>query len=175
MLYRYIFILDIKLNRISESLRCLAPVLDVCKTENPTRDTTHGGACLEAPRSKQYVAPVGSASAGVGSSRSRQRSRKCSCAADRSFSVASRHLAIKACGVTRKCSCGKAAASGGCCENYRSMSCPRLRILFWIRLSMRPSTRSGRSPSFRFCSASETDQGSHEAASLGAAGARRID
>ena len=27
-------------------------------------------------------------------------------------------------------------------ENYRSMSCPRLRILFWIRLSMRPSTRS---------------------------------
>ena len=103
-------------------------------------------------RSKQYVAPVGSASAGVGSSRSRQRSRKCSCAADRSFSVASRHLAIKACGVTRKCSCGKAAASGGCCEDYNSMS--RLGILFWIRLSMRPSTRSGRSPSFRFCSAS---------------------
>ena len=49
MLYRYIFILNITLNRISESLRCLAPVLDVCKTENPTRDTTHGGACLEAP------------------------------------------------------------------------------------------------------------------------------
>ena len=77
---------------------------------------------LTAPRSKQYVAPVGSASAGVGSSRSRQRSRKCSCAADRSFSVASRHLAIKACGVTRKYSRGEAAASGGCCENYRSMS-----------------------------------------------------
>ena len=37
----------------------------------------------------------------VGSSSSRQRSRKCSCAADRSFNVASRHLAMKVCDVTR--------------------------------------------------------------------------
>ena len=44
------------------------------------------------------------------------------------------------------------AAAGA--RNYRSRSC-RLRIAPWIRLSIRPSTRSGRSPSFRFCSASE--------------------
>ena len=37
------------------------------------------------------------------------------------------------------------------------MSCDRLRILPWIRLSIRPSTRFGRSPSFRFCSASGVD------------------
>ena len=29
--------------------RVLAHALDVCKTENQTRDTTHGGARLEAP------------------------------------------------------------------------------------------------------------------------------
>ena len=75
-----------------------------------------------APRSTQYVAPVGSASAAGGSSRSRQRSRQCSCAADRSCSGASRHVALKACGGTRTYSRGEAAASGGGCENDRAHS-----------------------------------------------------
>ena len=55
---------------------------------------------FRAPRSKQYVSPDGSASAGVGSSSSRQRSMKCSCAAERSFSAEARHLAMNSCGVT---------------------------------------------------------------------------
>ena len=37
-------------------------------------------------------------------------------------------------------------------QHYQLMSW--LRARFWIKLSMRPATRSGRSPSFRFCSAS---------------------
>ena len=51
---------------------------------------------LRAPRSKQYVSPVGSASAGVGSPSSRHRSRKCSCDAERSFSAEARHFVMKA-------------------------------------------------------------------------------
>ena len=55
---------------------------------------------LARARSKQYVSPVGSASAGVGSPSSRHRSRKCSCDAERSFSSKARHFVMKACGVT---------------------------------------------------------------------------
>ena len=42
------------------------------------------------------------------------------------------------------------------CENYQPRSGPdRLRSRWlWIRLSILPSTRSHRSPAFRFCSAS---------------------
>ena len=49
-------------------------------------------ASLRAPRSKQYVSPVGSTSAGVGSSSRRHRSMKCSWDAERSFSSDARHL-----------------------------------------------------------------------------------
>ena len=81
MLYRYIFILDITLNRISESLRCLAPVLDVCKTENPTRDTTHGGACLEAPwpvcRKRPFTTAARRPSEGGGSELVCQKRQRC--------------------------------------------------------------------------------------------------
>ena len=52
------------------------------------------------PRSKQYVSPDGSASAGVGSSSRRHRSLKCSCDAERSFSAEARHFVMKAWGVT---------------------------------------------------------------------------
>ena len=54
---------------------------------------------LRAPRSKQKVSPVGSASAGVASPSSRQRSMKCSCAAELSFSVDARHLAMNSPGL----------------------------------------------------------------------------
>ena len=54
---------------------------------------------LRAPRSKQYVSPVGSASAGVGSPSSRHRSMKCSCDAERSFSAEARHLVMNSYGV----------------------------------------------------------------------------
>ena len=54
---------------------------------------------LRAPRSKQYVSPVGSASAGVGSPSSRHTSMKCSCEAERSFNSAARHLAMNSYGV----------------------------------------------------------------------------
>ena len=54
---------------------------------------------LRAPRSKQYVSPVGSASAGVGSPSSRHRSMKCSCEAERSFNSAARHLSMNSYGV----------------------------------------------------------------------------
>ena len=40
------------------------------------------------------------------------------------------------------------------CEHYRPMSCSRLRMAPWIRLSILPSTRSHRSPAVRFRSAS---------------------
>ena len=54
---------------------------------------------LRAPRSKQYVSPLGSASAGVGSPSSRHRPMKCSCEAERSFNSAARHLAMNSYGV----------------------------------------------------------------------------
>ena len=54
---------------------------------------------LRAPRSKQYVSPDGSASAGVGSPSSRQRSMKCSWDAERSFSAEARHLVMNSSGV----------------------------------------------------------------------------
>ena len=53
-------------------------------------------ASLCAPRSKQYVSPDGSASAGVGSFSRRHRSMKCSCDAERSFSAEARHFVMKA-------------------------------------------------------------------------------
>ena len=43
-------------------------------------------------------------------------------------------------------------------EDYRLKSPPRLRTRPWIRLSIRPSTRSHRSPAFRFCSASGVEE-----------------
>ena len=59
---------------------------------------------LRAPRSKQYVSPVGSASAGVGSSSKWHRSMKCSCEAERSFSSEARHFVMKSFGVTTRSS-----------------------------------------------------------------------
>ena len=55
---------------------------------------------FRAPRSKQYVSPDGSASAGVGSPSRWHRSMKCSCDAERSFSAEARHFVMKAWGVT---------------------------------------------------------------------------
>ncbi len=55
---------------------------------------------LDAPRSKQYQSPVGSASAGVGSSSKRQRSMKCSWAAELSLSSDAFHLLTNCSGVT---------------------------------------------------------------------------
>ena len=49
-------------------------------------------------------------------------------------------------------------SAGGRCQNYQPMSWPRLRILPWIRLSILPSTRSHRSPAFRFCLGLGVDQ-----------------
>src|SRR2546422_4838569 len=54
---------------------------------------------LDAPRSKQYHSPSGSAVAGVGSSSRLHRSRKCSWAADRSLRFAAFHFLINSTGV----------------------------------------------------------------------------
>ena len=69
-----------------------------------TSAQTSPPASLRAPRSKQYVSPVGSASAGVGSSSSRHRSMKCSWDAERSFSSEARHFLMNSFGVTTRSS-----------------------------------------------------------------------
>ena len=78
---------------------------------------------VRAPRSTQYVAPVGSASAGVGSSRSRQPVEEVLL---RRRPLLQRGIAPRgakgACGGTRTYSRGEAAASGDGCENDRAHS-----------------------------------------------------
>ena len=54
---------------------------------------------FDAPRSKQYHAPSGSASAGVSSPSNRHRSIKCSWAADRSLRFAAFHFLMNSVGV----------------------------------------------------------------------------
>ena len=100
-------------------------------------------ASLRAPRSKQYVSPVGSASAGVGSPSRRHRSMKCSCEAERSFNSEARHFVMNSFGVTTRSSFSAGTrAEGGVLHGGSLTGRVRLR-------APRPGPRGARRPAGR--------------------------